>query len=45
MIASMDSWGGCDDLEKFFRRDPADVSNSDIVRWRAAVEAVRAEMG
>jgi hypothetical protein len=39
----MDS-GGCDDLEKFFRRPPDAVSNSDILRWRAAVEAVRAGM-
>jgi hypothetical protein len=43
VAASMDAWG-CDDMERFFRRPPSEVSDSDVARWRACVEAVREEM-
>jgi hypothetical protein len=30
-----------DDMERFFRRSAWDVSNADVLRWRAACEALR----
>lgn len=30
-----------DDMERFFRRSPFDVSDADVWRWRACCEALR----
>jgi hypothetical protein len=30
-----------DDLERFFRRSPWDVSDGEVWRWRAACQALR----
>lgn len=44
-MPSLDGIAGYDNLEKFFNRPASQVSNSDIIRWRAVVEVVREKMG
>lgn len=45
VMPSLDGIAGYDNLEKFFNRPASQVSNSDIIRWRAVVEVVREKMG
>ncbi len=44
VVASMGP-SGYDRLDRYFNRPASEISNSDIVRWRAACVAAREQIG